>query len=532
MWGQRVAHRLALGSSLPCRPSHETRCRADPPGGHLGRPRVRRVASPAWPSRGSSAGPARACSSSTATRSASARRRRARRRRSGSSNLGLEGVDPPDVRRARRPHPAARRPLAAAVDVLDLRLPRAVRAAATPRATPPSRRRRSTGADGRTPSTPTAATSRAPLVVDALGWRRVLSDAPEPDPAAGGAALARPGGAPARRAARTSSCGSTRATCARATAGASRPATSCASASARSTRATTSRSRRCALAGDLSVRGRALPGQLDPAPAARRRRGRRVLRRRLRRPLPAARPPRASAPRSTSASPAGASCARSSRAASRASEALARYAAFCAERRRAFDWLLRVQSLVSRVNPTPLMTPIVAGDGPPPLPALVVRPLPRHRAAVVRARGRPGRAVEQARGARPGLVALSRGRRARRPTASRAIPASLAAVTGAFSTPSSPNWSTTTDIVSWAAIVAAVTPPAPRVRTVTSDGADVDRAEAGRPANQYQGRPRASATWPRPPLASAATDDERGGPDQRTTARRPGRSPPPGRGAS
>jgi flavin-dependent dehydrogenase len=39
-------------------------------------------------------------------------------------------------------------------------------------------------------------------------------------------------------------------------------------------------------------------------------------------------------------------------------QALARYAAFCEERRRAFDWLLRVQQLVGRVNPTPLMTPI------------------------------------------------------------------------------------------------------------------------------------------------------------------------------
>jgi len=37
--------------------------------------------------------------------------------------------------------------------------------------------------------------------------------------------------------------------------------------------------------------------------------------------------------------------------------ALTRYAAFCTGHRRAFDWLLRVQSLVSRVNPTPLMTP-------------------------------------------------------------------------------------------------------------------------------------------------------------------------------
>src|SRR3954469_20354928 len=38
-------------------------------------------------------------------------------------------------------------------------------------------------------------------------------------------------------------------------------------------------------------------------------------------------------------------------------QALRRYAAFCDGHRRAFDSLLRVQSLVSRVNPTPLMTP-------------------------------------------------------------------------------------------------------------------------------------------------------------------------------
>jgi flavin-dependent dehydrogenase len=40
-------------------------------------------------------------------------------------------------------------------------------------------------------------------------------------------------------------------------------------------------------------------------------------------------------------------------------EALARYAAFCEEKRNAFDWLLRVQHLVGRVNPTPFMTPVV-----------------------------------------------------------------------------------------------------------------------------------------------------------------------------
>jgi flavin-dependent dehydrogenase len=37
--------------------------------------------------------------------------------------------------------------------------------------------------------------------------------------------------------------------------------------------------------------------------------------------------------------------------------ALERYAAFCDGHLRAFRWLLRVQGLVSRVNPTPLMTP-------------------------------------------------------------------------------------------------------------------------------------------------------------------------------
>ena len=63
--------------------------------------------------------------------------------------------------------------------------------------------------------------------------------------AARGGALARAGGPPARAPARTSSCGSTRATSTPATAGRSPRATSCGSASARSTRTTTSSSRRC-----------------------------------------------------------------------------------------------------------------------------------------------------------------------------------------------------------------------------------------------------------------------------------------------
>jgi flavin-dependent dehydrogenase len=44
-------------------------------------------------------------------------------------------------------------------------------------------------------------------------------------------------------------------------------------------------------------------------------------------------------------------------------QALARYAAFCEDKRWAFRWLLRVQQLVGRVNTTPLMTPIVRAMG-------------------------------------------------------------------------------------------------------------------------------------------------------------------------
>jgi digeranylgeranylglycerophospholipid reductase len=45
--------------------------------------------------------------------------------------------------------------------------------------------------------------------------------------------------------------------------------------------------------------------------------------------------------------------------------ALARYAEFCDRHERAFRWLLRVQSLVSRVNPTPLMTPALRAMSAP-----------------------------------------------------------------------------------------------------------------------------------------------------------------------
>jgi menaquinone-9 beta-reductase len=46
-------------------------------------------------------------------------------------------------------------------------------------------------------------------------------------------------------------------------------------------------------------------------------------------------------------------------------DALTRYAAFCDRHERAFRWLLRVQSVVSRVNPTPLMTPALRAMSSP-----------------------------------------------------------------------------------------------------------------------------------------------------------------------
>src|ERR687886_583961 len=45
--------------------------------------------------------------------------------------------------------------------------------------------------------------------------------------------------------------------------------------------------------------------------------------------------------------------------------ALTRYEAFCDRHERAFRWLLRVQGLVSRVNPTPLMTPALRAMSSP-----------------------------------------------------------------------------------------------------------------------------------------------------------------------
>ena len=160
-------------------------------------------------------------------------------------NLGLVDAIRQTLRRARHPHPAAHAALAAAVDVLDLRLPRALRAAArAARGRASSRRPRSSGRDRRHASTPTAATSRAPLIVDALGWRRMLAPRAQ-RPAARRAPVARAGGPPRRRGDDLELWIDPEVRPAPATAGRSRPTTRCASASAPSTRATTSRSRRC-----------------------------------------------------------------------------------------------------------------------------------------------------------------------------------------------------------------------------------------------------------------------------------------------
>ena len=94
-----------------------------------------------------------------------------------------------------------------------------------------------------------------------------------------------------------------------------------------------------------------LPGQLDPAQAAPRDRGRRLLRRRLGRALPAA-DRRGDPHRPLLRRSPGARAARRARGPqSRAAEALADYAEFTGSHRWKFGWMLRVQQLVPRVPP-------------------------------------------------------------------------------------------------------------------------------------------------------------------------------------
>ncbi len=190
---------------------------------------------------------------------------------------GARRVDPPDVRRARRPPPRPHPPLAAAVYVLDLRLPHAVRAAGGLRA--PARGRPDFAFETakveriepgerpprphrpRRPSRP-ARRRRARLAARARHRRRRRR------PAAGGAALARAGGPPRGPRRRTSSCGSTAATCARATGGASRPGDELRVGVGSFEPRDHVKDPTVRLAADVAVDRRRLPGQLDPPRAA------------------------------------------------------------------------------------------------------------------------------------------------------------------------------------------------------------------------------------------------------------------------
>ena len=98
--------------------------------------------------------------SSTATRSASARRRPARRRPSGSRRWGSTDSmrQTFDTLVVHTPHDDGRLP--AALDLLDLRLPRAVRAAVRRSATPSSRPPRSTARHARTATARSQSTDR------------------------------------------------------------------------------------------------------------------------------------------------------------------------------------------------------------------------------------------------------------------------------------------------------------------------------------------------------------------------------------
>ena len=238
--------------------------------------------------------------------------------------------------------------LRAAVDLLDLRLPHALRAAATTRTTPCSRPQRWTGAAGDD-------RSHRPRRPQRAADRRRPRLAAHARPLALSAARTRRSRAAWRctptATARTSRSGSTAATCPPATAGASRRATRCASAWARSTRASTSRTPTVRAGRGPRARRRPLPGQLDPAPASRRRRRTASSSSATRRAIACRSPPRASAPPSTSASPAGASCARWSRAARRAPRRCGATPTFSAAHRWKFAAMLRVQRLIPRVPP-------------------------------------------------------------------------------------------------------------------------------------------------------------------------------------
>ena len=206
------------------------------------------------------------------------------------------------------------------------------------------------GGDGR--PRPIAAQLAAPLIVDALGWRRVLGAGRE-RAAARRAHLARPGGPSRTRAAATptSTSGSTarsiRSGYAWSVPAGDEQRVGVGSYEPRDhVKEPTRDDRRPARRG-----AGALPGQLVPARAAARGRGRRVLRRRQRRALlPAVGrgDPDGVLLRDRVRARAAAACSAAS--ATRA-EALRRYGAFSASHARAFAIALRLQRLVPALPP-------------------------------------------------------------------------------------------------------------------------------------------------------------------------------------
>ena len=158
--------------------------------------------------------------------------------------------------------------LRAALDLLDLRLPRALRAALG------AVRRRVRDRQGQRAAAATTVHTDRGDVSRAAGRRRARLAA-DPRlrrrlPAARRAALARARGPSRRRLATTSRSGSTAATSRPATAGASRRATSSGSASAPSTRASTSRTRPCCSPTTSSRRRSATRATGSPTSCARR----------------------------------------------------------------------------------------------------------------------------------------------------------------------------------------------------------------------------------------------------------------------
>ena len=248
-------------------------------------------------------------------------------------------------------------------------------------ATPSSRPPRSNGRTGETVHTDRG-DSAAPLIVDALGWRRVLAsdggyqppDAPlsrglevHPD---GGARRPRDLDRPPLRARP-------------ATAGASRRATSSGSASAPSTRASTSRTPRCCSPTTSSATAVRYQGNWIPHKLRAGDRGRDLLRRRLRRPLPAAdrrgHPHRAS----TSGSRSATSCARWSRGARTARRRCATTRS-SSTRTSGSSAGCSAPSASSPACPPALQRALIRACGPQALRRLGLRPLPADRAAGVR----------------------------------------------------------------------------------------------------------------------------------------------------